>query len=47
MAKSYPNEEKDAWDVKMLLEVGGGVPDMVPLLARLVVSLARGACLHQ
>lgn len=23
MAKSYPNEEKDAWDVKMLLEVGG------------------------
>lgn len=24
MAKSYPNEEKDAWDVKMLLEVGGG-----------------------
>lgn len=25
MAKSYPNEEKDAWDVKMLLEVGGGI----------------------
>lgn len=22
MAKSFPNEEKDAWDVKMLLEVG-------------------------
>lgn len=27
MAKSYPNEEKDAWDVKTLLEVGGGAPD--------------------
>lgn len=25
MAKSYPNEEKDAWDVKMLLEVGCGI----------------------
>lgn len=24
MAKSYPSEEKDAWDVKMLLEVGRG-----------------------
>lgn len=29
MAKSYPNEEKDAWDVKMLLEVGGPGHDSV------------------
>lgn len=30
MAKSYPNEEKDAWDVKMLLEVGCGVLGVMP-----------------
>lgn len=44
MAKSYPNEEKDAWDVKMLLEVGGPGHDSVwhPLW-----FLGHGACLHQ
>lgn len=37
MAKSYPNEEKDAWDVKMLLEVGHRILD-VKLLAPFVIS---------
>lgn len=45
MAKSYPNEEKDAWDVKMLLEVGGRVLDM--LLAPFVVSSTWGMSASQ
>lgn len=32
MAKSFPYEEKDAWDVKLLLEVGWGILAMLLLL---------------
>ena len=39
MAKSYPNEEKDAWDVKMLLEVGCGALDSWDAVTPLVLSV--------
>ena len=38
MAKSYPNEEKDAWDVKMLLEVGHGTLSVILFEHHSVIS---------
>lgn len=37
MAKSYPDEDKDAWDVKTLLEVGG-----VDCAARVLSAVVQG-----